>query len=93
LREGAFRKEDHLLQHSEVSERRLRRAWTKDTEEWMELGTRQGMRLTTNMQLCREVAYQTPPLKLRTTDSNGQRGSQKLLVSRRCDLSWSSAWV
>lgn len=76
MRESAFRKEDHLFQYSEVSERRLRRAWTKDTEEWMELGTGQGMRLATNMQSCRDLAYQTPPLKPRTADSNGQRGSQ-----------------
>lgn len=42
-REGAFGKGDHLLQHSEVSERRPGRARTKDTEEWMELGTSQGV--------------------------------------------------
>lgn len=74
LREGAFRKGDCLLQHSEVSERRLRRAWTKDTEEWMELGTTQGMRLAMNRQLCRDLAYQMPPP--RTAGSNRQRGSQ-----------------
>lgn len=81
LRESAFRKEDHLFQHSEVSERRLRRARMKGTEERMELGTSQGMRLAMNMQLRRGLAYQPPPLTPRRADSNGQRGSQKLLVS------------
>lgn len=75
MRESAFRKEDRLLQHSEVSERRLRRAWTKDTEEWMELGTSQGMRLAMNIQLCRDLAYQTPTFKPRTADK--QRAKRK----------------
>lgn len=43
LRESAFGKGDHLLLHSGVSERRPGRARTKDTEEWMELGTSQGV--------------------------------------------------
>lgn len=90
LRQGAFRKGDRLLRHSEVSERRQRRVWAKDTEEWLELGTSQERRLAVNMQLCRGLASQPPPA--RTAEGNRHRGSQKLSVFRRYDLSWSSAW-
>lgn len=43
LREGDLGRGDHLVQHSEVSERRLGGAQKKDMEQWMELGPSQGV--------------------------------------------------